>query len=82
VTVAKTYDTINVHIVEHPGSPGTFIVQATRYDGDEWDQDDAEEIRGIENALSYAVTNAGYHRDEHPCASVIVVDDDGNEYPS
>jgi hypothetical protein len=78
--MAKKYDSITVNVTEHPGSRSVYLVGATRYAGNDWDQDDTEEIRGRKDALDYAVTNAEYYQDKYPGASVIVIDPDGSEY--
>lgn len=78
---AKVYDTVTIFVLPHPVVADSFALSPVCYFGDEYDLGDSQEYRGLDVALSQAVSLAELYESEHPNASVVVIDNRGTEYP-
>lgn len=80
----RVYDAMTIFVMPHPTVEDSFALTPIRYyggpDSEEYDYDDTQEYRGLELALSNAVSLAQLYESEYPNASICVIDNQGNDY--
>lgn len=77
----RNYNYITIFVL--PTSEDSFVLNPIRYYGDDnndYDFDYSQEYKGLDLALSNAVSQARLYESQHPNASICVIDNRGSDY--